>query len=159
MANEEKGPFPEQPPTPPAAMQRLEKLVGRWKLTGRPIGAQQDDVEGWAVFEWFPGGFFMEQRGEITFMGGTAQSMEIVGYDPATDTFPSTVYSSMDGTPLQYAWDVQGNVVTHWTKGAKYTGTFNEDFSVLEGGWRPEEGEEPNPGNNYDATMIRLQDE
>jgi hypothetical protein len=98
----------------------------------------------------------MQQRGEITVGGFTGQSLEILSYDPETDTFASMVYSSMDGAPMGYAWDVRGDVVTHWTKGAKYTGRFSEDGRVLIGGWRPDEGVESHAGNHYDATMTRV---
>ena len=61
----------------------------------------------------------------------------------------------MGGVPLPYWWDVQGDIVTHWTEGSKYTGTFSEDGKILSGGWRPE-GDKESPGNAYDATMIRV---
>jgi hypothetical protein len=54
---------------------------------------------------------------------------------------------------------VQGDTVTHWTEGSKYTGTFKEDGTILAGGWRPEGGEAANPGNAYDATMLRVEGE
>jgi len=142
------------PPNP--ALKRLDKLVGTWRLSGRSLGSQEDDIRGQVTIAWLPGGYFMEQRGEIEVRGFKGQSLEIIGYDPATDTFPSTVYSSMDGAPAPYYWNVQGDVVTHWTKGSKYTGTFSEDGNTLTGGWRPDEGIETNAGNAYDATMTRV---
>jgi hypothetical protein len=141
---------------PDPALKRLEKLVGTWEMKGRTLDAQEDSLTGRTVIEWMPGGFFLQLRGEIDFMGFKMQSLEILGYDPTTDTFPSTVYSSMDGNPSTYHWDVQGDVVTHWTEGAKYTGTFSDDGNVLAGGWRPDPGVESNPGNTYDAIMIRV---
>lgn len=68
------------------------------------------------------------------------------------------VYSSMGGVSLQYWWDVQGDTVTHWTEGLKYTGTFSADGTILSGGWRAE-GSEESPGNTYDATTIRIDGE
>ncbi|MGO9644915.1 MAG: hypothetical protein ACLPY5_09235 [Candidatus Bathyarchaeia archaeon] len=89
-------------------------------------------------------------------MGFKVHSLEIVGYDPTTKIFPSHVYSNMGEVPIRYYWDVQGDVVTHWTEGSKYTGTFSKDGNVLSGGWRPEKGAKKTPENTYDATMIRL---
>jgi hypothetical protein len=80
-------------------------------------------------------------------------SIEIVRYDPSTGTFPAHVYSERGGTPLNYFWDVRGNVVKHWTKGWKYTGRFSKDGNVLSGGWRPEKGKSE---RTYDATMTRV---
>jgi hypothetical protein len=82
-------------------------------------------------------------------------NLEIVGYDPATRTFPSYVFSNMGEIAARYYWDVQGDVVTHWTEGSKYTGRFSKDGNVLSRGWRPEEGVESTPENTDDATMTR----
>lgn len=127
-----------------------------WELTGRTLDSKEDNIKGWVKIEWMPGEFFLEQRGEIEMMGFTGQSLEVLGYDPSTNTFPSTVYSSLSGVPLPYGWDVQDDVVTHWTEGSKYTGTFSKDGNTLAGGWRPEPGVAEHAGNAYDATMKRV---
>ena len=128
-------------PQPDPALLRLETLIGTWELKGRTLNSQEDDISGWTTFEWLPGGFFLQIRGEMTFKGMRSQSVEIVAYDPTSQTFPAHVYSDMSGTVLYYQWDVQGNIVTHWTKGAKYIGTLSEDGNTFVGGWRPERGE------------------
>ncbi|MCC6455521.1 MAG: DUF1579 family protein [Caldilineaceae bacterium] len=143
-------------PKPDPALKRLDPLVGTWDLTGRTLGSPEDNISGRVIIEWLPGGFFLQQRGEMDFMGFKAQSLEVIGYDPASNTFPSTVYSSMDGAPAPYHWDVQGNIVTHWTDGHKYTGTFSADGNTLAGGWRPDEGTEETAENRYDAVMTRV---
>lgn len=129
--------------------------MGAWRITGRTLDAQEDDISGHVTIEWLPGRFFLQQRGEMEVQGFKMQSLEIVGYDPATQAFTSVVYSSMGGVPLRYGWDVQGDTVTHWTEGSKYTGTFSADGMLLAGGWRAE-GSEVSPGNTYDASMIRV---
>lgn len=141
---------------PDPALKRLEPLVGAWTITGRTLDSDEDNLSGRVSIAWLPGGFFLEMRGEMDFMGFKAYSLEVVGYDPAAQTFPAAVYSNMDGGPRAYGWDVQGSTVTHWTEGSKYTGTFSEDGSVLTGGWRPDEGKEGPDNPAYDATMIRL---
>ncbi len=123
---------------PDPALKRLEKLVGIWELRGRTLDSNEDNITGRTTIEWIMGGFFLELRGEMEFDNFKFQSLEILGYDPATNTFPATVYSSMDGMTHLYHWDVQGDVVTHWTEGSKYTGTFSEDGNTLSGGWRPD---------------------
>lgn len=158
MANNENT-QPVQMSAPDPALGRLEKLVGTWRITGRTLDSQDDNISGWVTIEWLPGGFFLQQRGEIHFMGLKIQSLEIVGYDPSKETFLSYVYSNMDGVPLRYQWDVQGNIVTHWTEGSKYTGTFSEDGNILSGGWRPEEGKEGPENVAYDAIMTRVNSE
>jgi hypothetical protein len=141
---------------PNPALKRLDKLVGTWNLKGRTLDSTDDSISGRTTIEWLPGEFFLQQRGEIEFMGFRVQSLEIVGYDASTKTFSSYVYSNMGEVPLRYHWDVQGDVVTHWTKGSKYTGRFSKDGKVLSGGWRPEEGVKKTLENTYDAVMTRV---
>jgi len=156
MANDENA-HTMDVPAPNPALGRLELLVGRWEIKGRTLDSKDDNITGRVSIEWLPGGFFLQQRGEMEFMGFKVQSLEVVGYDPATKAFTSTVYSNMAGVPAAYWWDVQGNIVTHWTAGSKYTGTFSEDGSILSGGWRPEEGKEGPENAAYDAIMIRVE--
>jgi len=150
---------PMQMSTPDPALKRLEKLVGTWSIKGRTLDSQDDNISGWVTIEWLPGGFFLQQLGEMEFMGSKIHSLEIVGYDPSTKAFFSNVYSNMAGVPAPYEWDVQGNVVTHWTEESKYTGTLSEDGNILSGGWRPEEGKEGPENVAYDATMTRVDGE
>ena len=138
------------------ALKRLDILIGTWDLTGRTLDSDQGNITGWNTFEWLPAGFFLKSTGEINFKGALIQSLEIIGYDPENDTFPSSVYSNMDGNVLPYSWNVQGNTVTHSDKTSKYTGTISEDGQTLSGGWRPKQGEQESPENSYDAIMTRV---
>jgi hypothetical protein len=144
------------PPKPSPALKRLAKLVGTWKLEGRALDSNGEKIRARVKIEWFPGGFFMLQRGWIRVGSFKIRSMEIIGYDPRTDTFPSYVYSDLSGVPSRYYWDVRGKVVKHWTDGAKYTGSLSKDGKRLSGGWRPARGRKRTPGNAYDATMFRV---
>jgi hypothetical protein len=148
---------PALPPGPDPALKRLERFVGTWKVTGRTLDATQDNVSGRFSFEWLPGGFFLQQRTELDFAGYQVQGLEVIGYDPATDKFPSTVYSSLVGVPIPYEYDIQGDQVrirTELNGGATYTGSFSPDGNSGSGGWRPDEG--AGPGNvAYDITTTR----
>lgn len=146
---------PTQIPAPDPALKRLEPLVGKWNLTGRTFDSAEDNISGWNTFTWLPGGFFLESRGEIDFKGRIIQGLEIIGYDPVSQTFASTVYSNMAGTPSPYHWDVQDSTVTHWTQDSKYTGILSADGNTLTGGWRPNEGKESAENIGYDALMTR----
>jgi hypothetical protein len=145
-----------QPLPPDPALRKLDVLVGKWELSGRTLDTAEDNITGWVNFEWLPGGFFLQANGEIDFMGRKVQSLEILGYDPETQIFPANVYSNMDGRVTKYYWDIQGNTVTHWTEGSKYTGTLSEDGHILSGGWWPMEGIEGSPESTYDAVMTRV---
>jgi hypothetical protein len=143
-------------PKPNPALKRLERLAGTWIIEGRTLDSKDNNISGRVTIDWLPGGFFLQQRGEIEIMGLKVQSLEIVGYDAATKTFHSYVFSNIGEVAARYYWDVQGDVVTHWTEGSKYTGRFSKDGNVLSGGWRPEEGVERTHENTYDATMTRV---
>ncbi len=153
--NDQVAPAVLRPSNPDPALRRLDRLVGTWEISGRTLGSKEDNIRGRVTIAWLPGEFFLEQRGHMTFMDATIDSLEIVGYDPAMDTFPSTVYSNLGGIPVTYFWDVQGNTVTHWEEGSKYTGTLSEDSRTLTGGWRPVKGYS-GPDNTYDAIMTRV---
>lgn len=78
-------------------------------------------------------------------MGVKIQSLEIIGYDPTSDTFPSLVYSNLAGIPIPYRYDAKGKNVTITTDlvgGAKMTGEISKDGNTFSGGWRPNPGKE-----------------
>ena len=89
-----------QPPGPDPALKRLERFLGTWQIKGRTLDSEQDNDSGWTTSEWLPGGFFLQQRSELNFAGYQIKGLEIIGYDPATDRFPSTVYANMSGVPI-----------------------------------------------------------
>jgi hypothetical protein len=98
-----------QPPQPDPALRRLDRLVGTWSMEGNLVGSDEKNIKGRTTFRWLPGGFFLEQRVQIDFMGLQIDALELIGYDPGTGTFPSTVYSNFSPQPLPYKWDVQGD--------------------------------------------------
>ena len=148
-----------QPPGPDPALKALEMFIGDWEVTGRTAGADADDVQGRLHFEWLPGGFFMQQRVELTFTGFSVAALEIIGYDPATGRFPSTVFANVFGQPIPYEYEIDGGNFTIHTEfggGATYTGSFSADGDTASGGWRPNPGAE-GPGNiAYDIVGRRV---
>jgi len=147
---------PPQPAAPGPALKHLDVLVGTWEMTGHTLDSEQENITGWNACEWLPGGFFLKSFGEINFNGAMVQSLEIIGYDPASKTFPSSVYSNLGGDVLTYSWDVQGSTVTHADESSKYTGTLSADGKTLSGGWRPKKGAKEIAENAYDAVMSRV---
>jgi Protein of unknown function (DUF1579) len=148
---------PQQPPTPDPALKRLDRYVGTWDMKGRTLDSEVDNVSGRATFEWLPGGFFLTQRIKLNFVGYEIQGLEVIGYDPETDTFPSTVYANSFGTPIPYRWEVKGDELTITTDllGATFHGRWSEDGTTFSGGWRPNPGRE-GPGNPpYDISGSR----
>jgi Protein of unknown function (DUF1579) len=127
-------------PKPDPALRRLDRLVGRWTMEGNLVGSDEKNITGETSFHWVAGGFFLEQHVVIDFMGLQIDSVELIGYDPETDTFPSTVYSNFSPVPLPYRWDVRGDdatiSVSYGQLDATFTGSWRED-GTFSGGWRP----------------------
>jgi hypothetical protein len=116
-------------------------------MEGNLVGSDEKNIRGETTFSWLPGGFFLEQRGHIDFIGFEVDALELIGYDPETDTFPSTVFSGFAPTPLPYRWDVRGDDVTisvsYGQLDATFTGAWRED-GTFAGGWRPNPGADEN---------------
>jgi Protein of unknown function (DUF1579) len=148
---------PQQPPAPDPKLKLLDRFVGTWDMKGRTLDSDADNVFGRTTFEWLPGGYFLTQRIKLDFAGFEIEGLEVIGYDPATGTFPSTVYPSMAGTPIPYRWEIDGDDLTITTDviGATFTGRWSEDGESFSGGWRPNPGRE-GPGNvAYDISGGR----
>jgi hypothetical protein len=148
-----------QMPAPDPALRELDHFIGRWKLTGRLVGSDEDTISGESSYRWLPGGFFMEQRISLDFMGMPIESQELVGYDAESKTYPSTVYSNLAPTPLPYLWNVDGDdvtiSVTYGPLDATFTGRFGADGDTFSGGWRPNPGADTSVNVPYDIDGQR----
>jgi hypothetical protein len=147
-------------PQPDPELKRLDRLVGRWTMEGNLVGSDETNIKGETEFRWLPGGFFLEQRGHIDFMGLQIDSLELIGYDAETKSFPSTVYSNFSPEPLPYKWDVQGDTVTisvsYGQLDATFTGSWRED-GTFSGGWRPNPGADETVNAPYDVSGRRIE--
>jgi Protein of unknown function (DUF1579) len=148
------------PPQPDPALRRLDRLVGRWTMEGNLVGSDEKNIKGETTFSWLSGGFFLEQRVQIDFMGLQIDSLELIGYDPETGTFPSTVFSNFSPEPLPYRWDVQGDTVaitvSYGPLDSTFTGSWRED-GTFSGGWRPNPGADETVNVPYDIGGHRLE--
>jgi hypothetical protein len=146
-------------PQPDAALRRLDHLVGTWSMEGNLVGSDEKNISGETTFSWLPGGFFLEQRARIDFMGLQIDALELIGYDAETDTFPSTVFSGFSPTPLPYKWDIKGEDVTitvsYGPLDAAFAGSWRGD-GTFSGGWRPNPGADEAVNVPYDIGGHRL---
>jgi hypothetical protein len=87
-------------------------------------------------------------------------SLELIGYDPETRTFPSTVYSNLSPMPLPYRWEVGDDAVTisvsYGPLNSTFKGAFSEDGQSFSGGWRPNPGADETVNVAYDITGHRV---
>jgi Protein of unknown function (DUF1579) len=149
-----------QLPPPDPALKRLDRFVGTWSMEGSLVGSDERAITGQATYRWLPGGFFLEQRIDLDFMGLEIHSLELIGYDPETTTFPSTAFSNLSPTPLPYRWEVEGDAVkitvSYPPLDATFTGRFGEDGQTFGGGWRPNPGADETANVPYDITGRRV---
>lgn len=147
------------PPQPDPALQRLERFVGRWSMEGNLVGSDEKNIRGETSFRWLPGGFFLEQHIQLDFMGLPIDSLELIGYDPASGGFPSTVFSNLAPTPLPYRWEFEGDsltiTVSYGPLDSTFTGSWRED-GTFSGGWRPNPGADETVNVAYDIGGRRI---
>jgi hypothetical protein len=143
------------PPKPDPRLREFERFIGIWDMKGRTLDSDVDNVTARATFEYLAGGFFVAQRFKADFGGMPIESLEIIGYDPESGTFPSTVYANMAAKPLSYRWELDGDEVTFTTDGLGATFRGRWSGTSFSGGWRPNPGRE-GPGNvPYDVSGDR----
>jgi hypothetical protein len=150
-----------QPPAPDPALQRLDRLVGTWTMKGHLLGSDEENIVGETTFRWLEGGFFLQQDVEIDFAGMfQVKSHELIGYDPETGAFVSSVYSNLSPVPLPYKWDVRDDTLTisvsYGPLDATFEGTFSDDDESFSGGWRPNPGADETINIPYDVAGTRV---
>ncbi|MFD4469886.1 hypothetical protein ACFWPA_16520 [Rhodococcus sp. NPDC058505] len=139
-----------QPVPPPAAnLQRLDRLVGTWRITG--------GAEGTVTYSWMEGRYFLIQQVDLEQFGESIIGTEMIGNlrpfgeAPGADVV-SRFYDSQ-GNTLDYVYELDGDTLTIWggSKGspAYFRGTFNADDTVLDGEWVYP------GGGGYPSTMTR----
>jgi Protein of unknown function (DUF1579) len=147
-------------PKPDPALKRLDRFVGTWSMEGNLVGSNEKNIRGQATYRWLPGGFFLEQQIKLDFIGLEIDSLELVGYDPETKTFPSTVYSNLSPVPLPYRWEVGDHTlkitVSYGPLDATFEGKFSKDGDSFDGGWRPNPGADETVNVPYDIGGRRL---
>jgi hypothetical protein len=137
-----------QMPQPHPKLRTLEPMVGRWRMQGRTDGATEDDIFGTLELDWLPGGFFLRQRVQIDVAGMLhIEGLELVGYEPETDSLASLVYSNVAPVPVPYHWELDGSELTiRMDAGATMRATISDDGDTFAGRWAPDPGHENDPG-------------
>jgi len=164
LSHQENEPADEGQPRPDPALRRLDRLVGTWRLEGRPLGAKQDNIFGTTTFRWLHGSaessFFLQQDMAMDYAGTPIRSHELIGFDPATGAFVSSVFSNMAPDPWPYQWDVRDDDISIAIRrppmDAKFTGKFAPDGRSFSGGWRPAEGADEAINAPYDIRASRI---
>ena len=122
-------------PKPSPELERLGYLVGDWTSQGTiqpspsgPGGKFSGSVHN----EWYPGGFFLMTKGEMTMSGmGAVKELAIFGYDPEKKVYTYHGINSV-GEALTSTGTVSGADWT-WTNETTVKGkTYKNKFTVHE---------------------------
>jgi hypothetical protein len=128
-------------------------------MEGHLVGSDEMNIKGETTFRWLPGGFFLEQHASMDFLGMAIESLELIGYEPESDTFPSTVFSNLAPAPLPYRWEVREETlkisVSYGALDATFEGSW-DDGDSFSGGWRPNPGADQTVNVPYDIGGRRL---
>lgn len=135
---------------PSAKVRALNRLVGRWAITGGATGT--------VTYEWMSGGFFLMQHVELDHDGDRETGFEMIGHLHPLMGEPSehvhSRYYGSGGSTLDYVYELNGDELTIWASEvgspAYYRGAFDESDDVLTGGW-------VYPGGGYDSVATRLE--
>lgn len=138
---------------PDAQVRALDKLVGRWELTG--------DATGTVTYEWMDGGFFLLQHVDLVLEGHRTKGMEVIGRlmlfgaEKRSEDIKSRFYGAA-GETFDYVYELSddGRTLTIWggEKGspAYFKGVFSDDDTVNTGAWVYP------GGGGYQSTMTRI---
>lgn len=141
---------------PGAEHRRLDEFVGTWRTEG-VIRAGEHGPEATFTatdrYEWMAGGFFLIHHVSARMGEGELTALEIIGYDPATGTYPMRSFDSLGNTGAHQAM-LRDSVWTFTSATERFTGRFSDDGSTITGLW-----EQSSDGTSWvpwmDVTLTR----
>lgn len=141
----------QQAPKPNPDLQGLNRLVGRWKVSG--------EAQGTVTYEWMEGGFFLIQHVDLEQYGQRNKGIEIIGHEQQFGAEPSedikSRYYDTMGNTFDYVYEMEGDTLTIWggEKGspAYYRGTISADGNSVSGDWVYP------GGGGYSSSMTRVE--
>lgn len=148
----------DKPPVLGPEHQRLGIFAGKWKGKGKILaGAPSEagsDVTIEDSYEWMPGGFFLLHRGSMQSSAQTLTSIQIIGADAASNSFPSHQFDSL-GFCRAYEGRLQGDTWKFTGRWERASLTFSENNDKLTARWeRSEDGSAWLPLCEYTASRI-----
>ncbi len=148
MADNNNATWDKLPEIPHTALKKLDRLVGKWKISGPKI-------DGYTTYEWMEGGFFLIQHFDLTYDGERHKGIEYIGFDEDTRTLRSHLME-INGGNFKYTYEIEGDTLWYWfgDKGSDNFshGTFTRDGNTITGRWQWPEDNDKTGG--YEYTMI-----
>jgi hypothetical protein len=102
---------------PTAAHKLMGVFAGRWRTEGQTVAtkdAPSMKIAGTDTYEWLPGEFFMIHHVDVRMGPDEAKTLEVIGYDVATNTYRTTFFDNLGNTGSYQAtvdhdvWTFQG---------------------------------------------------
>lgn len=118
-------------------LEALQPFIGIWKTEGEIIATNNSPaipINGTDSYEWLPGGYFVMHKIDIIMGDQQVEAIEVIGYNSDTNQFAMHYFGYKGSTAVMYA-TVHGK---HWKISSateRFSGSFNENNSVLEGKW------------------------
>jgi Protein of unknown function (DUF1579) len=134
---------PQLPLTPSAEHQLLNIFVGKWHLEGLSYGLGQskenpyDSPVRWSAeetYDWLPGGFFLVNNFNAQIGDAPMNGMEIIGYDAASQTYPSQMFDNYGRIQLGQRI-VSDGIWTYTGTEYRTTYTFRNDGNSMATHW------------------------
>jgi len=125
------------------AIERLGVLVGEWTMLPEFKDLPSGDIGARVVFEWMPGERFLIQRWEVP-VPEAPDGIAIIGADPESEGNFLQHYFDSRGVARVYEMSISDRVWKLWRDAPdfsaldfsqRYTGTFNDDGSIITGSW------------------------
>jgi hypothetical protein len=138
------------PEKPYPELKKLERLFGRWQVSG-------NFIQGEIAYEWMEGGFFLIQHVDLRHGDQAIKGIEYIGFDEDTQTLRSH-FMDNHGSNFTYTWDLVGNALNIWF-GDKDSdnfciATFSSDGNSCHSYWQWPEGDGQIGG--YEAELTRI---
>ena len=112
----------------------LAQFVGTWNTSGVVLGTVPVKIAGTDTYEWLPGEYFLLHHVDVRIGGEAAQSVEIIGYDRETHSYPMHYFNNkgdkgiMQATYADSTWNFLSETM-------RFAGKFSDDGKTLSGTW------------------------
>jgi len=133
-----------KPAAPGIKQAVLEPFVGLWNTTGLIKGNSGEPdiaINGTDVYEWLPGGFFLLHRVDVHMGEDRAQSIEIIGFDPAFNQYTMFSFDHLGNAGRMEA-RLQDGIWTFEGPTMRFTGSFSDKGNTLSGIWEQSDDDE-----------------
>ncbi len=150
------------PLTPSPELQLLNVFVGKWHLEGLSYGSGQskenpyDSSVRWSAkesYEWLPGGFFLVNNFDAKIGDAPINGMEIIGYDAASQTYPSQLFDNYGRIHLGRR-SIRDGVWSYTGTEYRSTYTFRNDGDNLATHWEWLDGADWSVLSDLEGTKL-----